>query len=159
MNLFATSVQAEPVEALSFLRLTGKERTVLRQVQDQRKKEAGEAGFTLIEALVALAIVAIAAAGVIGATERHIDTVTGIERRVVARWVAENGLAELALAGKDRADAGVGQVEMLGQQWQVATTSRPSADPELSAVEVAVAPAGGQPLVRLQGFVDKGAGR
>lgn len=117
-----------------------------------------EAGFTLIEALVALAIVAIAAAGLIGATERHIDTVTGIERRTAARWVAENRLAELSLAGNSPASGGE-QVEMLGQQWQVATTSQPSADPDLRLVEVAVQPVGGRPLVRLKGFVDEGARR
>jgi general secretion pathway protein I len=119
---------------------------------------ASEQGFTLIEALVALAIVAIAAAGVIGATERHIDTVTGIERRTAARWVAENRLAELALAGEGQAASG-GLIEMLGQQWQVAETTQPSADPDLRLVEVAVAPAGGQPLVRLRGFVDDRARR
>ena len=48
---------------------------------------------------------------------------------------------------------------MLGQQWQVATTSQPSADPDLRLVEVAVQPAGGRPLVRLKGFVDEGARR
>ncbi|QJU57668.1 type II secretion system minor pseudopilin GspI [Sphingomonas sp. AP4-R1] len=125
--------------------------------QHERGK-TGETGFTLIEALVALAIVAIAAAGLIGATERHIDTVSGIERRTTARWIAENRLAELALAGEGPPSGG-GQIEMLGQQWQIAETARPSADPDLRLVEVAVAPAGGQPLVRLRGFVDSGAPR
>lgn len=120
-----------------------------------RVSGAEEAGFTLIEALVALVIVAIAAAGLIGATERHIDTVAGIEGRTAARWVAENRLAELTLAG-EKPGEGEGQVEMLGQQWQVTTTRRTSADPDLRMVEVAVSPAGGKPLVRLRGFVDAG---
>lgn len=72
-------------------------------------------GFTLIEALVALAILAVAAAGIIGATERHIDTVSGLERRTAARWVAENKLAELSLTGNDRIPARE-RVEMLGLQ-------------------------------------------
>lgn len=119
---------------------------------------ANEQGFTLIEALVALAIVAIAAAGVIGATERHIDTVAGIEQRTTARWIAENRLAERALAGEGQPASG-GQVEMLGQQWQIAETTQPSADPDLRLVEVAVGPAGHAPIVRLRGFIDEGLDR
>jgi general secretion pathway protein I len=124
-------------------------------VRAQEERLHNGSGFTVIEALVALAIVAIAAAGLIGATERHIDTVGGIERRTAARWVAENRLAELALGGETLSE-GEGRVEMLGQQWQVATGLRTSADPDLRAVEIVVSPVGGRPLVRLRGFVDAG---
>ena len=117
-----------------------------------------EEGFTLLEALVALAIIAIAAAGIMGAIERHIDTVRGLEQRAAARWVAENRLVELTLGGKDQAPqiAGGDVVEMLGSKWQVATTTRSSADPDMRAVEVAVGPVGKAPLIRMQGFVDAG---
>ena len=38
---------------------------------------AADAGFSLIEVLVAMAVLAVAAAGFVGATERHIDTIGG----------------------------------------------------------------------------------
>jgi len=113
-----------------------------------------EAGFTLLESLVALAIVAIAAAGILRAVQGHADRVRALELRSAARWVAENRLAELTLNPKDVASGS--RVEMLGHQWQVRVTMRGSADPDLRLAEIAVAPVGDRPLVTLRGFVDAG---
>lgn len=115
---------------------------------------AGEAGFTLIEALIALLILAIASAGLIGAVEAHVDTIRRLELRTVAQWVAENRLAELRLGGGDALPA---TVVMLGRDWRVSTRRQPSADPDMRAVTVDVAAGGGgAPLVSLRGFVDAG---
>jgi general secretion pathway protein I len=113
-----------------------------------------ETGFTLLEALIALAIVAIAGASLISAVEGHVDRVRGLELRAAARWVAENRLAELVLDGK-RQGGDEKQVEMLGQQMQVTVTDRNSADPDLRHVEVAAGPPGAAPLYRLDGFLDR----
>lgn len=116
----------------------------------------GEQGFTLIEALVALLILAIASAGIIGAIETQVDTTRGLEQRAAALWVAENQLAELRLAGRAPAAAGA-TVEMLGAPWQVTVTPRSSDDSDLRLVEVAVRPpAASAWLVTLRGFVDAG---
>lgn len=114
-----------------------------------------DAGFTLIEALVAMAILAIASAGLIRATETHVDLIRGVETRAVAGWVADNRMAELALPGTNALPA---SVTMLGRSWQVATTSRPSDDPAIAAIEVAVSePGAARPAVTLRGFRDLGA--
>lgn len=118
----------------------------------------GAAGFTLLEALIALAIVAIASAGLLRAVQTHIDTVRGLEMRSAARWVAENRLAELSLSGENQAGQ-KGQEEMLGQTWDVAVTARPSADADLRHVVVAVWRGGGAPVFTLDGFVDAGGAR
>ena len=107
-------------------------------------------GFSLIEALVALAVLAIATVGLMRAVESHLDSMRGVERRTAAMWVAENRLAELA-AGIPGAD----QVEMLGQQWKVAATRQRTEDPEIERVKIIVTPAAETaPLASLDGFVD-----
>ncbi len=113
---------------------------------------ARDAGFTLIEALVAMAVLAVASAGLIRATSAHIDLIRGVEARTIAGWVAENRLVEATLPGAPPAPA---TVTMLGRQWAVTTTAKPSDDPDLVAVTVMVAPAGStQPLATLRGFRD-----
>jgi len=113
-----------------------------------------EAGFSLIEALVALLVLAIAAAGLVRAAEAHVDSIRGLERRAAAQLVAQNRLAELSLPG---APAGPATVEMLGQRWTVAVKESGTDDPDLARIEVAVAGEGERaPLVTLDGFRDRG---
>lgn len=112
----------------------------------------GEDGFSLIEALVALAILAIATVGLMRTVESHIDSTRGVERRTAAMWVAENKLAELEVR-TPAPDAD--QVEMLGEQWRVAITRRGTDDPEIQRVRIEVYPAQeATPLASLDGFVD-----
>jgi len=114
-----------------------------------------EEGFSLIEALVALLILGIAAAGLVRAVESHIDSIGGLEQRAAALWVAENALAELALANGAAERQGA-PVAMLGRMWQVDVRTRASDDPDLRRVDVGVRPVGSiSSLVTLSGFVDR----
>lgn len=107
-------------------------------------------GFSLIEALVALAVLAIATVGLMRTVQTHIDSTRGLERRAAAMWVAENRLAEL-----EAGIAGQSQVEMLGERWRIAVDKRSTQDPEIVRVRVTVFPLTEKtPLASLDGFVD-----
>ncbi|MBO9714895.1 MAG: type II secretion system minor pseudopilin GspI [Sphingomonas sp.] len=114
--------------------------------------EGSDAGFSLVEAMVALAILAIAAVGLTRTVESHIDSTRGLERRAAAAWVAENRIAELRLG----LDSGAGQqVEMMGQEWRVAVSEVRTDDPEILKARVEVYGAGETtPLASIVGFVD-----
>lgn len=112
-------------------------------------------GFTLIEAMVALAILAIAAAGLIRAAEANVDTIRNLELRAAADWVAQNRLAELRIAGASAPLPAT--VKMLDHDWAVGTEQRSSQDRDIAQVVVTVKPASGSgPTVTLRGFVDRG---
>jgi general secretion pathway protein I len=111
-----------------------------------------EAGFSLIEAMVALVVLAIATVGLMRTVESHIDSTRGLERRAAAMWVAENRLAELDL--EPGASAGE-LVDMMGQRWRVAVERRRTDDPEIERVRINVfAASETTPLASLDGFVD-----
>jgi general secretion pathway protein I len=113
-----------------------------------------ENGFTLIEALVALLVLAIASAGLIRAAEAHVDSIRNLERRAGAQLVAQNRLVELALPGQPPAPD---SVEMLGERWTVKTSERATDDPDLRALTVSVFGEGETTaLVSLDGFRDLG---
>ena len=98
--------------------------------------EAGtsEAGFSLIEALVALAILAVSAISLLAAAQGHVTRIEGLESRVLEQFVAENRLAELELgiAGDDA------PATMLGREFRVTTTRSETEDPDLERIDVAV---------------------
>ena len=113
-------------------------------------------GFSLIEALVALAVLAIATVGLVGAVEQHIDSTRAMERRAAATWVAENRLAEIALGPV--ATASGETVAMLGERWRVDVGRRATDDPDIQRVQVRVY-AGDEtvPTATLDGFADAAA--
>ncbi len=120
-----------------------------------RAGEDTDAGFSLIEAMVALAVLAIATVGLIGAVEQHIDSTRGVERRAIAMWVAENRLADLEVGTPE---ANGETVDMLGRNWSVTVNRTATSDPALDRVTITVAPAGeSAPMARLDGFLRKDA--
>jgi general secretion pathway protein I len=115
---------------------------------------AGEDGFTLIETLVALAILAMSAVALLGATEAHIARIGALENRAAAQWVAENHLAELTLGLSPGVPA-----PMIGIPFRVDETRTATGDPDLARVDIAVADTtDGVVYGRLTGFLDTGAG-
>jgi general secretion pathway protein I len=117
-----------------------------------------ENGFSLVEALVALLVLGIAAAGLIRATEAHVDSVRALERRTAAAQVAQNRLAELRLSGPAQ-PARQQVVDMLGAQWVVTERRKATSDPDLVAVTVDVRDRDEtSSLATLEGFIGRNAG-
>jgi general secretion pathway protein I len=115
----------------------------------------GDDGFTLIEVLIALVILAIATASLIGAAEGHIDSIRSMQTRAAAQWVAENRIAELTISPEAAPTAGE-IVVMLGQSWAVKTSKRASDDPDLEAMTISVAPPEAtEPVVTMDFFVER----
>ena len=90
-------------------------------------------GFSLIEALVAMAVLAVAAVSLLGGTERHAIRVDEIEGRIAARWVAEYHLTALRLGLSPAPDS-----EMLGRAWRVETDRLATGDPGLDRIDLRV---------------------
>lgn len=114
-------------------------------------RSSNDAGFTLIEALVAMVVLALGAVSLLAATEGHTARITAITDRTTARWVAENRLTELRLGLAQVSDTD----QMLGQNWRISTTLTPTTDPALRRATVAVGRAAGDSgsLVSLTGYV------
>jgi len=114
-------------------------------------------GFTLIEVLVALAILAIALTVVLHSMGQAIDLTANLRDRQVALWVAQNRLTQHQLQRDfPSTDTREGTVEMGGQEWH--WREQVSATPEaaLRRIEIEVRlDAKASSLARLVGFLER----
>ena len=115
------------------------------------------AGFTLVEILVALAVLAIALTATARSLGAALDTTAALRDRSLARWVAEDRLAELELSGEwPDLDVKEGDADM-GERafhWRQETGVTPA--PRMRRVEMSVFLAGSaSPLAKLTAFVQQ----
>lgn len=112
-----------------------------------------DAGFTLIEALTAMTVLAISAAALMGVAETHIGRIDGLEERAAARWGAESLLAEIRAGARAPEEAQV-DLEMFGSAISVKISVSATDDPEILSVRLdAHAQAARSPGAVIEGFV------
>ena len=78
-------------------------------------------GFTLVEVMVALAVVAVALPALLLTLSQQLDGLRYLEDRTQAQWVAANRLAELRLVAGAKGSLQTGRVsgteELAGRSW------------------------------------------
>ncbi len=104
-------------------------------------------GFTLVEVLVALVIVAVALAAGLRAAAGVVDGSQRLAGVTAAQWCADNQLAALKLS---RQLPGVGDAdfscEQLGRSYRGTLRTRPTPNPNFRRVDAIVREEAGQPL-------------
>jgi len=105
----------------------------------RRRRASRPRGFTMIEVLVALAIIAIALAASLRAVGNLANSEAELHRRLLAGWSADNALAQLRLAhawpdiGERRFDCSQGNLQLVCVERVAATPN-----PVFRRVEVSV---------------------
>ncbi len=99
-------------------------------------------GFTLIEVLVALAIVAIGMAAVLGALTSSANTISYLRDKTFAQWVALNQIATLRLSGQMTPTGNSdGNTDFAGRSWHWRREVTATQVPGVVRIDVKVRPA------------------
>lgn len=100
-------------------------------------------GFTLIEIVVAMAVLAVAMGALISGMGRYADNAAYLREKTLALWVAHNRLTEIQLeaafpsVGKSDGDAEMGGIRW---RWHVEVSETP--DPHVHRVDIGVSAEG-----------------
>jgi general secretion pathway protein I len=122
-------------------------------------------GFTLIEVMVALMVIAIALPALLGALYRQVDGSAYLREKSIAQWIASNKLTEnriqLARTGRLFSGTRSGVTEMAQRDWYWWLVSTKTEVEDFYRIEVRVAAsedAEFTPLFSLVGFAYASSG-
>ena len=77
-----------------------------------------QSGFTLLEVLVATAILAIALSAIVGEASQNVKTASYLQDKTLAQWVALNKVAEVQVSGKKpRIGSDDGEMLLAEHDW------------------------------------------
>ena len=128
----------------------------MRGVNKQHMIKKINSGFTLIEVLIALTVLAIALTAVIKATEDNSRNALTLQNRIVSQWVAMNIFADLQSGVTAIPETGSheqGQTLMLNHTWYWDITTATISN-QIAQIAVSVSVEKSQPpLLQWTGFV------
>lgn len=112
-------------------------------------------GFTLIEVLVALAVISISLIAVAGEMIQMLDMATTMRQRTFASWIAYNKIAEMRLENVlPEVSSSSGDVKYAGVEWDWRAVVSETAVENLYRVDVTISLPGEDPLMRpVTGFI------
>lgn len=120
----------------------------------------GDFGFSMVEALVALAVFALAGVGLVSLQTHSVSSLHKVETQALASVVAQNTLVE-TIAARTPPDIGTTEEEVRygGRTWRWRRVIEPTTEAGVVRVTVSVVDAAkaGQP-VRIHGFRVRGDG-
>lgn len=96
-----------------------------------------QSGFTLIEVMMALAIVAIALSAVSRTMGMSVSNQAQLETKVAATWLAQNELLRVQLMPNTRAEA-LQEHTFMGRTWQSELTTEPTLLPGVVKAQMSV---------------------
>jgi len=111
--------------------------------------------FTLVEVMVALAIIALSLTAVAAKMSRMIDTSNSMRERTYASWIAQNKIAEMRLANVlPDVSATSGEVDYANLTWRWRAVVSESGIENLYRVDVEVSDANDIAVIRkVTGFI------
>jgi general secretion pathway protein I len=96
-------------------------------------------GFTLIEVMIALAVVAIGLMATLKAINEEVNGANMTRNKMLALWVLENKVSEIRLsANLPSIGTNQGQQILYSQTWQWQTNTTLTANPKIRKVEIAI---------------------
>lgn len=112
-------------------------------------------GFTLLEVLVALAVISLSLLGITRALIMEADSLGHLRDRTVASWVASNAITEVRLEPglpQPSVREGVSQMAHRDWYWRVEVKATPEPFIRRLDAEVRLAPDSDYVLARMSGF-------
>lgn len=119
------------------------------------QRPAGVIGFTLVEVLVALAIIGLSLLAVAGKMSNMIDTANVMRERTYASWIAQNKIVEMRLANViPEVSSSSGNVDYAGAEWAWRAVVSETGVENLFRVDVEVSYPGSDDVIRtVTGFI------
>ena len=112
-------------------------------------------GFTLVEVMVALAIVAFSLTAIAASMNQMIDAANSMRERTYASWIAQNKITELRMANATpETSTSSGEVTYANSDWEWRAVVAETGVENFYRIDVSVSHAGSEYIVRtVTGFV------